>query len=145
MRMGRTALALGFMLGFTLACSDGGSSGGCGDLCGCWTDVTLNYAVTVVNSSGTGAAGVTATCVGDQGPIATAGADGVLAFSIQTRESPGCSFERCRNINVTDPAGNLETIQLSAESSNGATVQLCPTGQQGGGPVQPDAGVNCRP
>lgn len=150
MTTSRTALLLSWMVPFSLACGTGGTTtsggpGGCGDLCGCWTDVALNYSVTLLDDRGSPASGVTATCAGESTPISTAGADGVISFSIQTRESPGCSFERCRNINLAQAGGALEPLQVFAQATNGATVRMCPAGQQGGGVLNADGGVNCRP
>ena len=81
-------------------------------LCGCWVDSMLTYQNRIVDEvSGTPLRGIALTCVGESEPIAVSGLEGSVAFELQTRFSPGCKFERCRNLRFEDPSGAYEPAE----------------------------------
>ena len=90
--------------------------------CGCWEDITLRYSARIVDAGGAPAAGVSAVCHGETEPIATSSADGVLAFEIETQTSPGCGYQRCRNMTLTDPQGRFDDKAIVAGPTNGGEV-----------------------
>jgi hypothetical protein len=124
-----------------LACS--GPAGTCGpSLCGCAEDATLNFVAHVQDVSGAPVPGAEGRCAGESAPVATAGTDGVISFTLQTQKSPGCGFVRCNTLHLSLPSGTLQPLDVPEFQANGATVTLCPAGQSGGG-VHRDAGVTC--
>lgn len=90
--------------------------------CGCWTTVTLEYRATVVDSSGTPIAGARLTCMGEDSVTARSDATGLLAFTIETEESPGCGFARCGNLLLEDAEGR--TVEVTTGATLGDTIVL---------------------
>lgn len=81
-------------------------------LCGCWEDRTLAYENTVVDkSTGEQLWNITVICVGEDFPIDISDAEGGVVFEIETRFSPGCNYERCRNLRFEDPTGAYEPLE----------------------------------
>ncbi len=92
-------------------------------LCGCWEDHTLAYENAVVDESTEAPLeGITLTCMGEDEPIATSDADGSVGFEIETRRSPGCGYERCRNLRFEDPTGAYEPIERTVFQSE--TIEM---------------------
>lgn len=90
--------------------------------CGCWADATLNYQTTVVDSRSEPIAGAELTCPGQNTLIARSDAAGLVTFTIETEESPGCGLARCGNLVLQDSTGR--TIQVTAGATNGDTIVL---------------------
>ncbi len=91
--------------------------------CGCWEDVTQSFSARVLDASGAPVDKATVTCHGDATPIATAGPDGRVSFTIATKKSPGCGYEGCRNLLFAAPGGS-PSLEQTEFQSNGKDVQL---------------------
>jgi len=90
--------------------------------CGCWTDATLDYQATVVDSRGEPIAGAELTCMGEDTSIARSDATGRATFTIKTEDSPGCGLARCGNLIFKDFAGRI--TEVTTTGTNGDTVVL---------------------
>jgi hypothetical protein len=82
--------------------------------CGCWQDATLQYRAQLHDAAGAPVTGVEAICHGEDAAVAQSGADGVLAFEIATQWSPGCKYQRCRNMTLHDPQGRYADQAVTA-------------------------------
>jgi hypothetical protein len=127
------ALALAMALAFALAvvqCSQQTQQRGDPEdladcvrsFCGCWTDVTFAYEATVVDGRGRPVAGAELACMGEDNLMARSNATGLVAFAIETQESPGCGLARCENLVFGDSAGR--SAEVTAGATNGDTVML---------------------
>ena len=93
-------------------------------LCGCWRPSHLSFSTSVVDSDGAAIEAVTLTCHGETAPITQSDASGVLAFEIDTMESPGCHYRRCTNLLFSDPQGRFADHLTTVYLANGQTVTL---------------------
>jgi hypothetical protein len=139
-----TVLALGFVGTQVAACtdvgeSDGGNGGGgggtssssagnegCGaTFCGCWEDVTAAFTAKVQDQSTMmPLTGIELVCMGETMPITTSDVNGNLSFSIATKQSPGCGYERCNNLKLHDPTGMRPDVEGTFESLLGTTISM---------------------
>ncbi len=92
--------------------------------CGCWTNVTFAYEATVVDGRGRPVAGANLVCMGEDTLMARSDANGLVAFAIETQESPGCGLARCANLVFRDSAGR--SAEVTAGATNGDRVMLRP-------------------
>jgi hypothetical protein len=92
--------------------------------CGCWEDFTLSYSARIVGADGAPAEGIVAVCRGDEEPVATSSSDGVLAFEVATQRSPGCGYQRCRFMTLTDPQGRFADKEVNVGSTMNQQVVL---------------------
>lgn len=101
--------------------------------CGCWAPATLTYSVTVVDAATEEPIeGVGVFCLPEEEPIALSDADGLVSFSIDTMESPGCGWERCNNLQFRGPLGANGEVRYAVRQeppgqSHGAVVRLSPS------------------
>jgi hypothetical protein len=95
-------------------------------LCGCWRPATLHYRAQVVDADGATVEGVDAICRGETEPLTQTSAAGVLEFEIATQQSPGCGYQRCRIMTLSDPQARFANKEVIAVSTNGATLILEP-------------------
>lgn len=91
--------------------------------CGCWEAATYNYRIELRDAAGGSAAGVDAICYGEQTPVARSDAGGVLAFQIATQHSPGCGYERCRNMVLRDPQGRFAERPVTSGTTGVVTLE----------------------
>lgn len=92
-------------------------------LCGCWEDATLRFTTTLRDAGGAPADGVEAFCHGEDAPIARSDAEGVLAFEIATQRSPGCGYQRCRNMVLRDPQGRFAERPVTSGTTGVVTLE----------------------
>jgi hypothetical protein len=83
-------------------------------LCGCWEPATLHYRAELRDAEGAPAADVEMFCHGEEAPIARSDVNGVLEFEIETERSPGCGYQRCRNMTLRDPQGRFADKAITA-------------------------------
>lgn len=77
----------------------------CGrSMCGCWGDVNLSYNLTLRDKNRQPVKNIQAFCDNEHSPMGKSNATGVVQFSVATKSSPGCGFERCGSIKLVDPA-----------------------------------------
>lgn len=102
------------------------SSGGedCGmSLCGCWSDMMMSFEATLQNpQTMEPLSGVELYCGGETMPIAISDAMGKISFTIATKQSPGCGFERCNNMRLHAPLGPFVDYEGTYFSMNGETI-----------------------
>ncbi|MBK9262946.1 MAG: hypothetical protein IPM54_24470 [Polyangiaceae bacterium] len=108
--------------------SSSSTSGGddCGmSLCGCWEDTTMTFDATVEDASTMmPLSGIELFCKGEDTAIAVSDAAGKLIFSIETKSSPGCGFERCTNMTLHDPNGAHMDVDGTYYTFNGKTLSM---------------------
>jgi len=87
----------------------------CGaSFCGCSEEVSLDVSTTIWNGQlDAPVEGATLTCVGEDAPRDTSEADGVIAFQLETRESPGCGFDDCNNVLIAVENSGLVAQETS--------------------------------
>jgi hypothetical protein len=90
--------------------------------CGCWTHTTLDYRAVVVDGRGDPIAGADLTCMGENALIARSDSTGIVTFTIDTEESPGCGLARCGNLVLRDAGGRM--IEVRTRATNGDTIVL---------------------
>lgn len=131
-----------FTLAFSLACPvddqddgnagdssegpDSGQEGGCANsLCGCSEPATLEYEATTIDiQTDAVVAGVEVYCLGEDTPIATSDAAGLVGFSIETMLSPGCGYDRCNNLRFHATVGPYVDHEEPVLQSNGDFVEM---------------------
>jgi len=96
----------------------------CRSQCGCWNAATLLCSTVITDATGKPLAGIQVTCKGEATPIAVSGQDGKAAFTIETRHSPGCNYERCTNLVFSDPLGVHATREATVFEANNQTLAL---------------------
>lgn len=90
----------------------------CGrSLCGCAEPVALSGSVRVVDSSTQPVGGVRLRCRNETFPVAETGPDGAADVDTELALSPGCGFQRCGVISLSDPSGRFQTTNLQLDPS----------------------------
>ena len=89
---------------FLSACSSGGANdtgNSCQSFCGCPEEVRYDFTTTIWNGqTDEPVEGATLTCFTEDSPRGTSDAEGVIAFQLDTTESPGCGVETCGQMTV---------------------------------------------
>lgn len=117
-----------------IGCDDSGGGGStsssssddCGmSLCGCSSDAIMDFDATVQDATTMmPLAGIELVCFGESTPIAVSDGTGKLNYSIQTRSSPGCGFDRCNNMKLHDPSGAHMDLEGTYYTFNEKTLSL---------------------
>ena len=85
----------------------------CGrSLCGCSSEVEINYTTTLSDEDGKPIAGIELRCDSEADPITVSDDNGDINLSIVTKKSPGCGFARCRNAVFSDPGGYFQELKV---------------------------------
>lgn len=93
--------------------------------CGCSEDVSIDVSTTIWNGQmDTPVEGATLTCLGEDSPRGTSEADGVIAFQLETRESPGCGLEDCNNVLIAVENSGLVALETSLDAILDQVVTL---------------------
>ena len=94
--------------------------------CGCWRPATLSFESTILDNDKMPIKGIKVFCSHLEEPIATADENGKVYFSIDTRYSPGCHYERCSNLKLVDPKGIFETLNINVGIANKQFIIMAP-------------------
>jgi len=92
--------------------------------CGCWTPVTLNFETTAIDKDRAPINGIQLFCSQEQEPIGTSDKDGKIKFTIETKVSPGCNYQRCTNFRFIDPSGTFKDLETTVYVANGLSVVM---------------------
>lgn len=85
----------------------------------------MNFEATVQNAQTMAPLeGIELYCGGELMPIATSDAMGKIQFTIATKQSPGCGFERCTNMRLHAPDGSVMDSEGTYFSMNGQTISM---------------------
>lgn len=93
-------------------------------LCGCWSEVDLKYATTVIDESGHPLQGIQLQCDREPDSIAVSDKDGNVSFAISTMQSPGCGYRRCNHLVFSDTGSNFEILNTTFYVTNNNVTVL---------------------
>lgn len=86
---------------FLSACSSLGGDKSCQSLCGCPVEVSYDFITTIWDGQfDEPVEGATLTCFNEDTARGTSDADGVIAFQLDTTESPGCGVNTCGQMTI---------------------------------------------
>ena len=82
--------------------------------CGCSEEVSIAFTTTVWNGQlDAPVEGATLTCKNEDSPRGTSGADGIIAFQLDTLESEGCGLEHCETVTIAAEDAGLVSQELN--------------------------------